>query len=606
MAARAPRIETREHRRASRIIAAGLLTLLLLAATTSDVWRAVDGRAFDLLSTLAAPARPADSPILVAIDEPSFSALERQWPWPRDIHARLMERLRAAGVRAIGMDVVFADPSDPAADAALAGAAGRDTVFAADETLHDDPHGASLIRTDPLPLLLSNGARSGVASVSLDGDGVLRRLPAYPDSFAAMIARAAGHAPARPDGDPRLLQYFGPPGSYPRISYYQALDPDHYLPPDLLRGRTVIVGYALQAAADVGAGATDAFETPWTAATGQLAAGVEAQATLVDNLVHGLSIGTWPRWLDALCLALGGLAAWGAARPPAPLRKAVGALALLLATFAASWLLLRFGRVWLSPAGPGAAIALVTAGLAARDYMLERRLRHDVQGAFAQYLAPAFIERLVRDPGQLRLGGETRELTILFADIRGFTTISETMKDDPEGLVSIINGILTPLSDAVVRHGGTIDKYIGDCVMAFWNAPLDDPDHAMNAVRAACDMLAAIDPINAGLGARTPPLSIRIGIGINSGRCVVGNMGSDQRFDYSVLGDAVNIASRLESASKDYGVPLLIGQSTAAAVGDRAPLALLDHISVRGRTEAQAVCTLASLAPDAAHWTPPV
>ena len=165
MAARAPRIETRERRRVGRIAVATLLTMLLLLGRATGVWQAVEGRAFDLLSTIAPPRPTGPGPIVITIDEPSFSALGRQWPWPRDIHATLIERLRAAGVQAIGVDLVFADPSDPAADAVLARAAGRDTVFAADETLIEDRHGNALIRTEPLPELLAGGAHSGIASV---------------------------------------------------------------------------------------------------------------------------------------------------------------------------------------------------------------------------------------------------------------------------------------------------------------------------------------------------------------------------------------------------------------------------------------------------------
>lgn len=597
MAARAPRIETRERRRLGRIAVATLLTILLLFGRATSLWQTVEGRAFDLLSTIDPPRPTEPGPIVITIDEPSFSALSRQWPWPRDIHATLIERLRAAGVRAIGVDLVFADPSDPAADAVLSRAAGRDTVFAADETLIEDRHGDTLVRTEPLPKLVAGGARSGIASVSLDGDGVLRRMPRYRDGFAAMTARAAGAVPKGHGGAPRLIQYFGPANSFRRVSYYQALEPSTYLPTGLLEGRTVLIGYSLQAAADVNAGATDAFETPFTASTGQLTSGVEVQATILANLVQNLSIATLPGWIDVLLLLFAALTAFLISRSPDPWRKAIGSVAAIIAVVVGSWLLLRFGRVWLSPAGPAAALGLVASGLAGRDYVLERRLRQDVQGAFAQYLAPAFIERLVQDPTQLRLGGDTREMTMLFADVRGFTTISESMKDDPEKLVRVINGILTPLSDAVVRNGGTIDKYIGDCVMAFWNAPIDDPDHAVNAVRTALDMIAAVGPINDAIREKMPPgsaqLKIRIGVGVNSGRCVVGNIGSSQRFDYSVLGDAVNVASRLESATKDFGVPILIGERTALHVGDRLPLIAIHRIAVRGKTEPQAVYTVA-------------
>ncbi|PXA87143.1 adenylate/guanylate cyclase domain-containing protein [Nostoc sp. 3335mG] len=597
MAARAPRIETREHRRMGRLAIVAAIALLMLGVRLLPAWATIDGRAFDILSTISPPLPREPGAVIVAIDEPSFSALEKQWPWPRDIHAKLIERLRAAGVKAIGMDVIFADPSQPAADAALAGAARRDTVFAADETVSEDAQASTVIRTEPIPDLVANGALSGVASVSQDGDGVLRRMPRYPDGFAAQIGRAAGMTVTMPER-PRLIQYLGPAATYPRVSYYQALDPAKYLPPDMLRGRTVIVGYSLQAAADLHAGATDAFQTPYTMRTGQLTPGVEVQATILDNLVHGLSIATLPHWLDWIAILAAAILSVLLGRSPHPSRKLALAVVAIVVTLAASWLLLRYGRAWLSPAGPSAMFAFAGAGLALRDYALERRLRRDVQGAFAQYLAPTMIERLVADPKLLTLGGEAREMTMLFSDVRGFTTISEAMKHDPQGLVRMINGILTPLSDVVVAHGGTIDKYMGDCVMAFWNAPLDDPDHALNAVRAGLDMVAALPRINEGIRAAlpegAPPVEIRVGVGINSGTCVVGNMGSDQRFDYSVLGDAVNIASRLEGTSKSYGVAIVVGEATAALIGDRLPLIEIDRIAVRGRSEPQAIYTILS------------
>jgi adenylate cyclase len=197
----------------------------------------------------------------------------------------------------------------------------------------------------------------------------------------------------------------------------------------------------------------------------------------------------------------------------------------------------------------------------------------------------------------LRLGGEKRELSILFCDVRGFTTIAEQLKDDPEQLTTLINRLLTPLSDIVLARNGTIDKYIGDCLMAFWNAPLESPDHAFLSVSAALDMLDAMDALNHTLeadarahGRRHFPL--RIGVGVNTGDCVVGNMGSTARFDYSVLGDAVNLASRLEGASKLYDVPLLTGPETARIIGDRLAVFELDRIVVKGKTEEAPVFTV--------------
>jgi adenylate cyclase len=226
----------------------------------------------------------------------------------------------------------------------------------------------------------------------------------------------------------------------------------------------------------------------------------------------------------------------------------------------------------------------------------EQRRRLEIQRAFGQYVSPQVVERLVAHPELLSLGGETRELTILFADIRGFTSLSETLKDDPQRLNQVINAVMGPLSDIIVAHGGTIDKYIGDCVMAFWGAPLADPDHAAHAVAAAQAMLAAMDDINASLAAAMGDSvelpEIRIGVGVNSGDCVVGNIGSHRHFNYSALGDPVNIASRLVGLSKTYGVHLLVGQSTERLLPSSVTRREVDRIEIRGRTERQTIFTL--------------
>lgn len=227
----------------------------------------------------------------------------------------------------------------------------------------------------------------------------------------------------------------------------------------------------------------------------------------------------------------------------------------------------------------------------------ERQRVHAIHKAFSRYLAPAVVDRLVADPTLLHLGGETRDMTILFADIRGFTSISETMKEDPQGLTGMINSVLGTLSEIVIAHGGTIDKYIGDCIMAFWGAPCDDPDHAERAVAAAKEMLAAMNSINADLRAagsnRFALPRVSIGVGVNSGECVVGNIGCARRFDYSVLGDPVNIASRLVGLSKSYDVDLLLGQATANRLRRPDGLKEVDRIAVRGRSETQAIYAVA-------------
>lgn len=579
----------RTTRRGRYAIAAAVVIVLGLLRLT-PVWDLASGRAFDLLSTVDAPAPEDSDVVLVAIDEPSFAEIGLQWPWPRELHAQLIDALRAAGARAVAFDVVFAEPSDPTGDAALAGAMGPDVVLAADETISETAQGTLLTRTEPLPELRAAGARFGVASLSQDRDGVVRRLPRYPDGFMRVLAGSPAPAP-----EGALIQYFGPAGSYPRVSYYQALDPDTFLPPEALRGKTVIVGYTLQAAPETGAGgAADSFETPWTVRTGALTAGVEVQATIHDNLRQGLWIAAAPGWVGLAMLVLGALAGLAASAPRSPARKTALMLGGIGLSVGLAWLTVRYGRLWVSPIDPVAAIGLVTVGIGTLDLALEQQARRAIESAFGQYLNAEMVARLADDPSLLQLGGEAREMTVLFADVRGFTSISEAMKDDPQGLTALINAVLTPLSDVILAHGGTIDKYMGDCVMAFWNAPLDQPDHAHKAVAAGEAMVAAMPGINAAIAHQLPPgAGIAIGVGINSGVCVVGNMGSARRFDYSVLGDAVNVASRLEGLTKTYGVPILLGEATARRLGEAPALRLVDHVAVRGKSDRTGIYALA-------------
>ena len=203
------------------------------------------------------------------------------------------------------------------------------------------------------------------------------------------------------------------------------------------------------------------------------------------------------------------------------------------------------------------------------------------------------VKKLQNDPSLLKLGGETRTMTFLFSDIRGFTPISEKYKEDPEGLTKLINRFLTRMTDVIIKHGGTIDKFMGDCIMAFWNAPIDDPDHQIHAVDAAMEMQEELEMLNAELVAEGLP-QIKIGIGINTGEALVGNMGSLQRFDYSVIGDAVNLASRLESSSKTLGKTLVIGEYTVEAAKNNYNFTYVDEIIVKGKTQPVKVFTVKS------------
>jgi adenylate cyclase len=591
MATRAPDIRPKQDRFRNAVLIASLVVLTLAAVRPTSLWADINGRMFDVVSTTA-PATPAEpGVIIVAIDEPSFSEIGLQWPWPRSVHADLLTALEDAGAKAVAVDVVFSEATNSAEDQALGQAAADITVYASDETLLESNYGSQLIRTEPAADIMAFGAKVGVASVATDADGVLRTLPTYPDGLARTLLQIAieeTHPNAADQNTERLIQYFGPSGSYPRVSYYQALNPSEFLPDNYFKDKVVMVGYALQTVPLAGSSTTDAYETPYTMKTGQLSYGAEIHATIFDNFKHGLSILKPHNVTGYLLLLLGGVAGFATARLQSWGVKAALGLSGVCAIFLLSWLALKYGRVWLSPWEPAIGLSTVLAALSVRDFSIERRMRRDIQGAFSQYLSPHMVADIVKNPAQLTLGGERKTLTLMFADIRGFTTLSEHFKDDPQGLTQLVNDILTPLSDIIMSHGGTIDKYIGDCIMAFWNAPLDDPDHAAHALAAARDMVASLDRINADIKSQLTTLTdidIRIGIGLNTGDCVVGNMGSKTRFDYSVLGDPVNVAARLEGLTKDYGTPIIFGEAVFEQLIDTQDTYLLGDIQVRGREQ---------------------
>jgi adenylate cyclase len=270
-----------------------------------------------------------------------------------------------------------------------------------------------------------------------------------------------------------------------------------------------------------------------------------------------------------------------------------------------SWYFYREQRLLIDFTYPLMSTTAIYLTLIFASFVREQAQRRQIRSAFGQYISPALVEQLAQSPEKLKLGGEEREMTIMFSDVRGFTTISESYKHDPQGLTALMNRFLTPLTDAILARKGTIDKYMGDAIMAFWNAPLDDKEHQINACNAALDMLEKIDALNkareieAQNGGRVY-IPINVGVGLNTGVCVVGNMGSNLRFDYSVLGDSVNLASRLEGQSKEYGFPIIAGSKTALAAKDKFAILELDFIMVKGKKEPEVIYAIAGRE-DVAH-----
>jgi adenylate cyclase len=360
------------------------------------------------------------------------------------------------------------------------------------------------------------------------------------------------------------------------------------VPQEDIDGRIMLIGTSAP-------GLLDLRATPVDAAV----PGIDIHAQVIETLLTGrfLERPDYALALEELALlAFGIMLAFVLPRVSATASAAIGFLTIG-AILIGGWAAFRYGNLLLDPSYPVLFLGCLTAIITFYTYHGAEAQRSQIRHAFGQYLAPALVEQLAQTPEKLVLGGEERDMTILFSDVRGFTAISELYKDDPKGLTSLMHRLLTPLTNAIVGQEGTIDKYIGDAVMGFWNAPLTVPQHELKACAAALDMIDRLAVLNRERQeeahvAGQPFLPFRIGIGINTGRCLVGNLGSDLRFNYSVLGDPVNVASRLEGQTKYYGVPIIIGSRTGEKAKEKFAMLELDLVTVKGKTEPDTIYTL--------------
>lgn len=379
------------------------------------------------------------------------------------------------------------------------------------------------------------------------------------------------------DGMGRIWPYFSKSDTSKYISAVDVLN--NNVDPKRIMGKMAILGTSA-------VGLLDIRSTP----IDPVIPGVEVHAQVIEAAFTGefLSRPPWINGAEIMLIFVGGLLIiW--------LVPSVGAkwtllVFLLLAGGATggSWYLFTEKKMLFDMTFAVLAMFFLYSTLTYLNFSREEAQKKQTRDAFSKYLSPDMVESVAADPSKLKLGGVKRDMTLLFCDVRGFTTISEQF--DAEGLTSLINKLLTPLTNVILEHKGTVDKYMGDCVMAFWNAPLDDDEHIYNACVSALLMIGEIGPLNDRLEIEAKEegrkhIPIKVGVGLNTGECVVGNMGSDQRFDYSVLGDTVNLASRLEGQSKTYGMNIVLGATTNEAVKDRLATIDLDYIQVKGKTE---------------------
>ncbi len=464
-----------------------------------------------------------------------------------------------------------------------------------------------------VPVLEQAASGRGLFSIRAERDGIVRRVPmvmmaqdhivpsltldmlrVVTGSGAILIRSDAGgvqsvavpHFVIPTDRNGQLWIHFAPHDAKRFVSAADVLAGK--VPADRFARRLVLIGTSA-------VGLLDAKTTPLD----PVMPGVEVHAQVLESAL-GHSVLSEPDYaLGAELLAallLGAVIVWLAPILSPALLLVFGAVIVAL-TVGASWYFYIHDQLLIDFTYPLLSSLLVYLTLMFSNYFSEQAQRRRIRSAFGQYLSPALVEQLAQSPEKLVLGGEERNMTILFSDVRGFTTISELFKHDPQGLTHLMNSFLTPLTNAIIDRKGTIDKYMGDAIMAFWNAPLDDPDHEVNACEAALDMQERVKLLNVerkreAEAKGTRFVELNVGVGLNTGSCVVGNMGSDLRFDYSVLGDTVNLASRLEGQTKTYGLPIIIGARTAEAVKDKFALLEVDFITVKGKTEPEVIYTI--------------
>jgi adenylate cyclase len=595
---------------------------------------------------------------IVDIDDDSLARFG-QWPWPRTLLAKLVNRLGELGVATVAFDILFIEPDrtsparliedmegiapdDPLIarfakmsdhDQIFASAIGRSRVvlgfaprakehsrlpetkatfaIAGDDPLSWVPHFRAAASS--LAVLETAAAGNGVLGTLPERDGISRRIPLiaaigdrlYPSlgADALRVAQGARTYVIKSTGASGVTAF----GEHAGVSsikigrvvvptsadgtvwvHFTPHQPERFVPaskildgtadPDLIKDNIVLVGTTAE-------GLKEFRPTPLDAA----AAGVEMHAQLIEQMLLGDSVErpNWARGAEAAFMLGIGLVLLVLLPRVGPKWTALLGLVAVAPAIGGSWYAYAEYNWLIDPVSPSVVALLVYLSSSTVMFVRTETERRQVRHAFGRYLAPAVIEQLAEHPERLTLGGELREMTLMFSDVRNFTTIAEGL--DAHGLTSFLNRYLTPMTDAIMSSRGTVDKYMADGIMAFWNAPLDDPAHAQHACRAALAMRSQLARLNdrwrAEAAAEDRPFrEVRAGIGLNTGECVVGNLGSDQRFDYSVLGDDANVASRLEGQTKTYLVDIIIGERTAEQAPQFALLEL-DLIQVVGKTK---------------------
>jgi len=620
----------------------GVLFALVRLSNPEAIER-IAGRAID--SRLLSRGAKAPNPdiIIVAVDNASLDALGR-WPWPRSTLAQLVDRIAAAGAGVIGFDLIQSEPTDddtPLVESIrkaersvlgyyfdfshtdVASLATRVATYGLSWNVPADlsglrlPNATSMRRN--LPELSAAAHDLGYFNFQPDVDGSYRRVPLViraGDRFAVPLTLAMLHVyqprwnlgvrfrgdhvesiqlgattiPVAEDGQ-MLINYRGPAFTFPHVSASRVLAGE--IGADVLRDKIVLIGVTATAVADVRV-------TPFDG----LMPGVEIHANVMDSILSRdflWSSSSQVVLIESLLIFVLSTVLGAGLSFARGLYGFLLAVVFVVAFYAGSQWLFESTGLCLSILLPMLAVGLTYGGVSVQHFLVEERAKRQVRNAFELYVTPHVARLVSNQPELLALSGEERELTVMFLDIRGFTTISERMRAQPQELVALLNAFLDAMTHVVLDHDGTLDKYVGDQVMAFWGAPLPQKDHAQRACRAALALVARLDVLNRDFVKRGWP-ALGIGIGIHTGPMVVGNMGSSRRLCYTVVGDNVNLAARLEGLNRTYGTAII---ASAATIRGAEVLAReIDIVRVRGKDQAVNIFEIVANKDGDGRWTP--
>lgn len=546
-----------------------------------------------MMAILRGPVDPPDDIVIVAIDEPSvlefLETYDVTLPWPRSFHAELIHQLAQAGARAIVFDVLFQGNSqDPAEDEALVDAIRKSpvpVVVAAAIQVVDDERYTLIQQLVPIDEVTDAGAHLGFATLNPDRDGVLRSGRLFVGGMPTLTTQTLEVLGIPPDysslpyssyegDDPELLvNYVGGNRSIPTVSYYQAIDYETSLPRGIFQDKIVFVGFSM-AVSDLSQGTErDHYASPFDGLAGTASMpGVEIHANLLNTILTGQyirrlsTVSMWTMFLiPAIAISI------LVVRTDSFAWKTLTSLFLALVLGVAGVVLFVQGGTWVFMIQ---ALVIMTSTFGFNvlyHYRLTEKERAHIRRALSGYVSKQVMNEILKNPDELELGGTQVEATVLFSDIVGFSKISE--RTTPRELAALLNNYFTQMGDLIMVRDGMINKYMGDAIMAIWNTPLPNPNHALLACQSALKMQEVIK----GLA----PLRMRIGI--NTGPMVAGNLGHRERMEYTVIGDSVNLASRLEGANKAYGTAILISESTEEIVRSQLLLRRVDLIRVVGK-----------------------